>query len=71
MSKKEKLLDWVTRSGPLLESQIVGSGMSKALNDLLMERKVTMIPHPTVNDRGGVPAAAVALSAESSEECSR
>jgi len=59
MNKKDKLLAWVTRSGPILESQIVGSGMSRALNDLLIEGKVTIIPHPTVKEKGGAPAAAV------------
>ena len=60
MTKKDRLLDWVTRSGPLLESQVVGSGMSKELNALILEGKLVMIAHPTVKD-GGAPAAGVAL----------
>ena len=64
MTKKQKLLEWVTRAGPLLESQVVGSGMSKALNDLLLEGKVEMIAHPTVKERGmvgDVPATGIRL----------
>jgi hypothetical protein len=58
--RHKKLLEWLGRTGMLLESQIVGSGMSKALNDLLLEGKVDIVPHPTVKD-GKAPAAAVVL----------
>jgi hypothetical protein len=60
MMKHKKLLEWLGRTGMLLESQITGSGMSKALNDLLLEGKVDIVPHPTVKD-GKAPAAAVVL----------
>jgi hypothetical protein len=63
MTKKQRLLEWLGRveSRTLLESQVVASGMSAALNDLLLEGKVTLIAHPTVKERGGAPAAAVCL----------
>ena len=65
MSKKQKLLDWVARSGPLLESQVVGSGLNAALNECLREGSLTIIAHPTVKD-GNAPAAGVALPANTS-----
>lgn len=62
MNKHAKLLVWIERSelGMILESQIVGSGMSKTLNDLLIARKVDIVAHPTVRD-GNAPATAVIL----------
>ena len=58
-SKKTRLLDLVTRKGLILESQIVGQGLLKTLQALLVDGKVDLVPHPTVK-RKGVPAAAVA-----------
>ena len=46
----------------LLESQIVGSGLSAALNELLLTGDADMVGHPTVKSRGGAPAAAVVLT---------
>lgn len=63
-TKEQKLLDWLGRveGNMLLESQVVGSGLSAALNELLLAGKVTIEPHPTVREGGSrVPAAAVVL----------
>ena len=57
--KAKRLLEWVERTGSVLESQVVGSGMSAALNELLLLKKVDMAPHPTVREKGGAPAAAI------------
>jgi hypothetical protein len=62
MMKHKKLLEWLGRTGMLLESQVRGSGMSKAINDLLLEGKIDIVPHPTVKD-GNAPAAAIVLKA--------
>lgn len=61
MTKSETLLGWVERTGMLLETQIVGSGLGPALNQLLLDGKVEMTAHPTVRD-GKAPAAAVVLA---------
>lgn len=62
MTKTDKLLDCLRSvpSGMLLESQVTGSGLSKALNDLLVAGKVDLTAHPTVRD-GAAPACAVVL----------
>lgn len=64
MTKEDKLLAWIARvpSG-VLETQIVGSGYSKTLNNLLVAGKVDLTAHPTVKDRSGVPACAAVLKA--------
>ena len=61
--KAKKLLDWLARAegGRLLESQITGSGLSRALDELLLACLVDMEGHPTVKERNGVPAASVVL----------
>jgi hypothetical protein len=59
MNKTDRLVEWVERTGCVLESQIVGSGMSHALNDALLAGRVDMAAHPTVRDSSGAPAAAV------------
>jgi hypothetical protein len=61
--KEKKLYEWVQRTGTLLESQVVASGLSKALNELILRRLVTIDAHPTVMERTDppVPAAAVVL----------
>jgi hypothetical protein len=59
--REKKLLDWVTRKQPVLEVQVVGSGLSGALNGLLRAGLVTLADHPTVKGRGGIPATAVVL----------
>jgi hypothetical protein len=56
--KVRKLVEWLARSSPLLESQIVGSGFDHAVNEALRDRLADMGAHPTVRERG-VPAAAV------------
>jgi hypothetical protein len=61
MAKENKLLEWLGRSSPLLESQVVGSGMSKALNALLLHGYADMEAHPTVKE-GRAPAAAVRIT---------
>ena len=62
-AKEKRLLEWLqtTPSGTLLESQVVGSGLSGALNSLLLAGKVDMAEHPTVRERSGIPASAVVL----------
>jgi hypothetical protein len=45
--------------GGLLESQIVGSGLNAALNELLRCGWARIEPHATVKDRGVYPAATV------------
>lgn len=65
MSKKERLLEWVAKvPDGVLESQIVASGMSRTLDELLLDCKVDMKPHPTVKDRHGWPVMTVILKGE-------
>lgn len=62
--KQARLLDWLA-SGMLLESQIVGSGLARALNECLIHGLVDMVAHPTVKERGthrDPPAAAVTIT---------
>lgn len=61
-AKQRKLLEWLGRvdGNILLETQVVGSGLDRALNELLRAGKVEMTAHPTVKD-GKAPAAAVVL----------
>jgi hypothetical protein len=54
--RTRKLLEWLDRTSPLLETQIVASGSSGALNEALRYRLVDMGAHPTVRERRGVPA---------------
>lgn len=63
-AKEKRLLEWLqsVQGGTLLESQVVGSGLSGALNSLLLAGKVDMAEHPTVRERSGIPAAAVMLN---------
>jgi hypothetical protein len=58
--RARKLLERVQRLGSngLLEAQIVASGDSKVLDELLRAGLVDMIAHPTVR-AGKAPAAAV------------
>jgi len=69
--KPRKLLEWLQRSegGILLESQVVASGMSRAIDELILARLVTMEAHPTVLERTepSIPAAAVVLTAAGRE----
>ncbi len=58
-NKAHRLLEWLERASPLLESQIVASDMSRQLNTLLVLGMADMGAHPTVKDRDGAPAAAV------------
>lgn len=61
MNKRQKLLEWIAKcDGGLLEIQITSSGMSKVLDELILEGLVTIIPHATVKE-GKAPAAAVVL----------
>jgi hypothetical protein len=57
--RTRKLLEWLDRTSPLLEMQIVASDLSGALNEALRYRLVDMGAHPTVRERGGAPASAV------------
>jgi hypothetical protein len=50
--------EWLDPTSPLLETQIVASGLSGALNEALRDRLADMGAHPTVRERG-IPAAAV------------
>lgn len=59
-AKEAKLTEWLSRTGILLESQVVGSGLGNALNSLLARGAVEMTAHPTVKEHGA-PAAAVIL----------
>jgi hypothetical protein len=65
-AKEQKLLEWLRRSqdGMLLESQVVASGMSRTINDLILKGLVTIDAHPSVFERTSppVPAAAVVLT---------
>ena len=61
LSRSErKLLEWCSRT-LVLESQVVASGLSRALNELLLKGAVRMVDHPTVREGKSrlVPAAAV------------
>lgn len=60
-ARETKLLLWLQRKSPLLESQIVGSGLSAALNSSLMSGWADMIPHPSVREHGA-PAAGVIIT---------
>jgi hypothetical protein len=62
MSGEKRLLEWLARASPVLESQIVSSGLSNALNGLLATGWADMIAHETVKDRDGAPAAAVIIT---------
>jgi hypothetical protein len=44
--RTRKLLEWLDRTSPLLETQIVASGSSGALNEALRYRLVDMGAHP-------------------------
>lgn len=57
---ERKLLEWCSRT-LVLESQVVTSGLSRALNELLLKGAVRMVDHPTVREGASrmVPAAAV------------
>jgi hypothetical protein len=61
--KEKRLLDWLERTEgrTLLESQVVASGLEKALVNLLLAGLADMDAHPTVKDRSGWPASAVML----------
>lgn len=61
-NKERRLLEWLGRASPLLESQIVASALSKQLDVLLRLGYADIGAHPTVKDRGGVPAAAVTIT---------
>lgn len=65
-AKARKLLAWLKRSegGMLLESQIVASGLSRAIDELILARLVTLDAHPTVMERTTppIPATAVVLT---------
>jgi len=60
--KEKRLLDWLesVEGNMLLESQVIGSGLGKALHELLLQGKVDIVAHPTVRERSagtGVPPA--------------
>ena len=61
--KARKLLEWLRRtdSGMLLETQVVGSGMSRAIDELILARLVTLEDHPTVMERTDPPMPATAV----------
>lgn len=69
MTKREKLAEWLRTApeGVLLESQVVGSGLSAALNELLREGQADIIEHPTVRERSGIPATGVILRSRRAE----
>lgn len=54
--KAKRLLEWLERApgGVLLESQVVGSGLSNALNELIRAGLARCDAHPTVTE--GAPA---------------
>lgn len=61
LSRSErKLLEWCART-LVLESQVVASGLSRALNELLIKGAVRLVDHPTVREGSSrlVPSAAV------------
>ena len=63
--RQRKLLEWLGRASPLLESQIVGASMSKTLDELIVEGLATVAAHPTVKERGVLhdyPATAVVIT---------
>ena len=57
----QKLLGWLSRHEGLLESQIVASGLSKALNEAIL-RGWADITDIGVRERSGVPAAAYKIT---------
>lgn len=64
-AKEQKLLEWLGRveGGMLLESQVTSSGMSRALNDLILKGLVTLVEHPTVRERTSLPGVVVPATA--------
>lgn len=64
--RHKKIIEWIggSQSGMILESQIAASGLGRALNTLLMDGFVDIVPHPTVTERTSppIPAAAVVLT---------
>ena len=57
-----ELLEWLDRTSPLLESQLVGAGLDRTLDKALMENLADIGPHPILCEHG-VPAAAVSITA--------
>jgi hypothetical protein len=57
-----KLLEWLDRNSPLLESQIVVAGFDRTLDKALMENFADLGAHPTMREHG-VPAPAVSITA--------
>jgi hypothetical protein len=49
--KVRKLIEWLARTSPLLESQIIASGLSSALNEALRDGLADMGPHNGRRDR--------------------
>ena len=60
-AKERKLLEWANNQESILEIQVTGSGLSKALNELLILGYVTITAHPTVKN-AQTPAAAVVIT---------
>jgi hypothetical protein len=56
-----KLLQWLDQASPLLESQVVESGLSRALDKALMRGFAEMGAHPTARERD-MPAASVSIT---------
>jgi hypothetical protein len=56
--KERRLLEWLLRSS-VLESQIVASGLSAALNSLLRSGFADIIADHSVKDKGVLVASAV------------
>jgi hypothetical protein len=68
MNKQQKLLEWIARVPTgVLEVQIVSSGLSKTLDELLRAGLVTIVEHPTVRE-GKIPASAVVLRNVAAQE---
>ena len=61
-----KLLEWFSGHEGVLESQIVASGLSKALNDALIAGYAD-ITDIGVKERSGVPAAAYKITPKGRE----
>ncbi|HYF34541.1 MAG TPA: hypothetical protein VD994_04565 [Prosthecobacter sp.] len=63
--KVRRLLEWLDRAA-LLESQIVGSGLSGALNEALVNGWVELAD-VGIKERSGIPATAFAISQKGRE----
>jgi len=64
--RRTRLLQWLARSSPVLETRIAGKGLSRTLDELLTNGLASTGVHPkikeTVNDFGEAKATAISIT---------